>query len=135
MESIGILTNKRLDMNRSNLLLYCLLVTLCSFIGCGTTKSPDPLDSRTGWNICVGPDLDTFNSKSKTDYQAYIRSLGPQQPYQVGPIMVFADGTGRHAVRIEIFGDVPNVSRIHVLVYDTGNKRVKVVTFRHRHAS
>jgi hypothetical protein len=66
------------------------------------------------------------------DYQDYIQKLPPTESKFVGPIGFSEDGTGRHAVSVEIFEANKNSSWQHVLIYDKENKRIKVIKYGHR---
>jgi hypothetical protein len=63
----------------------------------------------------------------RDDYQAYIQALPLTQRGCIGNISLFEDGTGQHAVSIEIFENNRNAEWQQTLFYDKDNKRVNVV--------
>lgn len=90
--------------------------------GCDTLKpTPDPL---AGWHYY---DRTRVSQVITDDYQDYIQKLPPNQKGIVGDISFVEDGTGQHAVSIEIFEGYKNASWRHVLIYDKENKRIKVI--------
>ena len=111
--------------NRIKTFAPAFVMLMAMFIlgyGCNTSKlSPDPL---------VG-----FHAASKNpeqvivdDYQNYIKSLSPEEKTYMGPTQFFEDGTGQHAVRIEV--DLGGKDAwYHVLFYDKDNKRTKVIIY------
>jgi hypothetical protein len=81
-----------------------------------------------GWHFCFSQDPNKLNKAITVDYQDYIQTLPPKERQFVqGGISLFEDGTGRHAVKIEI--PYYGVWREHVLIYDKDNKRIKVTTY------
>ena len=58
----------------------------------------------------------------------YIKKLHPEHHY-IGDISFFEDGTGQHAVSIEVFKLGANASWRHVLFYDKENRRTKVIKY------
>ena len=80
-----------------------------------------------GWKILFSRDSDNLNQSIKDDYNAYIKALPSDERNGIGPIQFFEDGTGQHAVRIEIAQN--GTDWAHVLIYDKDNKRVRVVKF------
>jgi hypothetical protein len=61
------------------------------------------------------------------DYQDYIQKLPPEERKYVGGTNFFKDGTGQHAVEIEV--DLNGTAWNHVLIYDKNNKRIKVIKY------
>jgi hypothetical protein len=99
-----------------------LLAALFWQTGCAK-PAPDPL---TGWHFSS---LDNLNSNKliTDDYRDYISKLPQGESKFVGPIQFFEDGTGQHAVRIEIA--LNGTDWAHVLIYDKGSKRIKVIKY------
>jgi len=106
-------------------LIFCisLAVFVCGF-GCTSSKpAPDPL---AGFHFS---DLVNFqnNKAISDDFHAYINNLPPELRNGVGPMQFYEDGTGQHAVMVEIALD--GTDWAHVLIYDKDNKRVKVYKY------
>jgi hypothetical protein len=107
------------------LIFPILLAALVWTVGCAT-QTPDPL---TGWH---------FYSRTKVsqaitdDYQDYIQTLSLNRKQDVGDVSFFEDGTGQHAVSIEIFGKNKSASWHYAIIYDKENKRIKVIKYGYR---
>ncbi len=104
-------------------IVCCLLAMfLCGF-GCSSSKpTPDPL---AGWQK-------DYKSRPgdqiiEKDYKAYIQTLSPEEKKYMGGTNFFEDGTGQHAVRIEV--NLNGATWYHVLLYDKDNKRIKVIKY------
>ncbi|HXE41952.1 MAG TPA: hypothetical protein VN516_02920 [Candidatus Baltobacteraceae bacterium] len=114
-------------------LIFCSLLTmfLCGF-GCSSSKpTPDPL---AGWHFCFSQDPKDLGKIILADYQDYIQKLPPEEKKFVGTTHTFEDGTGQHAVRIEI--GLNGTWWEHVLIYDKDNKRIKLIKYTNgRYAS
>jgi hypothetical protein len=110
-------------INYSNHFGFAL--ALCSMVisGCSCSApkpTPDPL---VGFHAASkNPDQSVVD-----DYQNYIRTLSPEEQRRAGPILYFEDGTGQHAVDIEI--GINGTSWKHVLIYDKDNKRIKTIKY------
>ena len=98
-------------------------------IGCvgPSSKHPDPL---AGWKYMYLGQLDKVIVE---DYEAFIRTLPPEEriqvdKYSIGP---YEDGKGNHAVKFQIgkSGIFHGTFWDYVLFYDKDNKRVKVVKY------
>jgi hypothetical protein len=104
---------------------FCfLLAVFLGGFGCSSSRpTPDPL---TGFHVSDLKNLHS-NKAITDDYQDYIQKLSPEERKYTGPISFFEDGTGQHAVVIEVAlnGTVWN----HVLFYDKDNKRTKVMKY------
>ena len=111
-------------MNIIRLPIWILLAALLGGCGGCQTKTPDPL---AGWKVLFSRDYEKFDKAITDDYQDYIQKLPPKERNGVGPISYFEDGTGQHAVRIEIA--INGTDWAHVLIYDKNNKRIKVIKF------
>lgn len=109
-------------MSITRLAFSILLATFFWVAGCAT--QPEPL---AGWQPLFGRENEAENMVIKGDYQAYIQKMPSSQSGFVGPIQLFQDGTGQHAVRIEIARN--GTDWAHVLIYDKENKRVKVYRY------
>lgn len=115
---------------------FFLMLTAMLFLGfgCNTSKPmPDPL---VGWSVCVSQDPNKLDKAIKIDYQEFIQKLPPEEKNYVGGICLFEDGTGQHAVSIEVFANNDSTSWHYALIYDKDNKRIKVVKYGYsRHQS
>jgi hypothetical protein len=106
-------------MKTRQLLSILLVVSLSLTTGCGLLiHHPDPL---AGWSREIGHEPDPMITK---DYQDYIEHLPPEDRRSRGPVEVFADQTGRHAIRFET--GAKRTSHAHVLIYDENNNRTSV---------
>ena len=103
--------------------LTCLLLffALLWTVGCATWRS-DPL---TGWKVDLHyqPDQAIVN-----DYQDYFRHLPANEGNDVGLPLYLSDGTGRHAINVEVFVK-GNASWHYAFIYDSNNKRVSVTKY------
>jgi hypothetical protein len=91
------------------------------FAGCSSKPTPDPL---VVWHAASKNPVQTIVN----DYESYIRQLSPAEKKYMGPIMVFEDGTGQYAVRIET--DIGGKDCwYHILFYDKDSKRIKVIKY------
>ena len=103
-----------------------ICVMIISGCSCSAPKpTPDPL-AGFHWSSLVNLD----NNKSITDdYKAYIQTLSPEEKKYLGPspISYFEDGTGQHAVQIEI--GLNGTTWEHVLIYDKDNKRIRTIKY------
>jgi len=109
-------------MNASRFTSYVLLAAIFWVSGCAT-QTPDPL---AGWKV----DFDHQPSQTiVNDYQDYIQKLPPKESGYVGTIFFLKDGTGKHAVSIEIFSKYTNASWHYALIYDKENTRIKAIKY------
>jgi hypothetical protein len=131
--------------------LIFLLVAFVLVAGCASPKpTPDPL---AGWKSVapigckdgeMSATVDTLPGyKAITDdVQNYVNNLpvyhGPDYDpvtrrycYWIQKVTLFEDGTGQHAVKIEIplFGVYQN----YVLIYDKSNVRIRAIKFASGH--
>jgi len=105
--------------------MYTLLATFVLAIGCAApTPVPNPL---AGFSACFSQDLNKLDKAISDDYNAYIQNLPARERNSAGPVWLFEDRTGQHAVRIEIA--LNGTDWAHVLFYDKENKRVKTIKF------
>ena len=104
--------------------LLALLMATIWMLGC-TTSRPDPL---AGFHVSDLINLDS-NKAITDDCKGYIQKLSPEERKYLGPspIGFFEDGTGQHAVRIEI--PINGTWWQHVLIYDKDNKRIKTIKY------
>jgi hypothetical protein len=104
---------------------FLLAMFLCGF-GCSSPKpTPDPL---AGWQLDFSPPGPGDKIIEK-DYQDYIQKLPAKDKNYVGPIFYYKDGTGQHAVGMEIFVKGENASWHYLLIYDKENKRIKAIRY------
>ena len=99
-----------------------LIAMLVLGFGCNTSK-PDPL---AGWQIVHNYAPDPAIVK---DYQDYIQKLPAKDNNYVGSVFYYEDGTGQHAISMEIFVKGENASWHYVLIYDKENKRIKAIRY------
>jgi hypothetical protein len=112
-------------MNITRFAFFILLAASVCWTGCEMFAShTNPI---AGWKLCWSQDPSKLDKAIRDDYQDYINKLSPKERMWIGPIMLSEDGTGQHAVTIEIawYG----TDWDHVLIYDKNNKRVKVVKY------
>jgi hypothetical protein len=108
----------------NNLALVCLMLMPMFILGfgCNTSKpTPDPL---AGWQM-------DFNSQPdqmiEMDYQDYIQTLTPDERKFARAGHYYKDGTGQHALVVEIA--LNGTWWNHVLIYDKDNKRIKTIKY------
>jgi hypothetical protein len=103
---------------------FLLAIFLCGF-GCSSSKpTPDPL---AGFHASSLGNLDS-NKAITDDYKDYIQKLSPEEKRYIGVYGFYEDGTGQHAVKIEV--DLGGKDCwYHVLIYDKENKRVKAIKY------
>ena len=107
-------------------ILSAMMISGCS---CSTSKpTPDPL-AGFHWSSLVNLDN---NKIINDDYHDYINKLPAEQKGIVGDISFLEDGTGQHAVCIQIFEQNKNASWQHVLIYDKENRRIKAIRCGYR---
>jgi hypothetical protein len=93
---------------------------LCGF-GCSSSKpTADPL---AGFH----PASKNPDQIIEKDYQDYIQKLSPEERKFANVSGYFEDGTGQHAVQIEI--PLNGTWWFHVLIYDKDNKRIKTIKY------
>jgi hypothetical protein len=108
----------------SRLAVYILMMVVICGPGCvSPTPVPDPL---AGWKVELNHRPDQTIVK---DYQDYIQETLSGKGYFIDEnnIWFFKDGSGQHAIKIEI--PLNGVWREHVLIYDKDNKRIKVIKY------
>ncbi len=114
-------------MNITRFTSQILLAALVWTAGCiPFVHHSDPL---AGWKVLFSQDSNKLDKAIRDDYQDYIQKMSPKQRNHVGPIQLFEDGTGQHAVKFEVFENNTNASWQHVLIYDKENKRIKVIKY------
>jgi hypothetical protein len=104
---------------------FLMLMAMFLFgFGCNSSKpGPDPL---VGFHVSYLQNLDS-NKTITDDYKNYLHTLSPEDQKFAGPIFYYEDGTGQHAVRIEI--EYGGTIWEHVLIYDKDNTRIKTIKF------
>jgi hypothetical protein len=101
-----------------------LLAVVVMIAGCALQKpTPDPL---AGFHRSDVGNLDD-NKAITDDYEAYIQTLPAVEKKYSRVSGYYQDGTGQHAVQIEI----PLNGRwyYYILFYDKDDKRIKVVRY------
>jgi hypothetical protein len=107
-------------------LRFTFLILLGAFlwmVGCTTPPHPDPL---AGWRGCDVSHLYS-NNAIMDDFKSYIQTLSPDEQKFAGPMFYYENGTGQHAVRIEI--GINGTWWEHVLIYDKNDKRIKTMKY------
>jgi hypothetical protein len=111
--------------NAARSTLWVLLTALFLVIGCATTKpQANPLE---GWKLCWSQDLGKLDKAIQDAYHDYIQKLPAEERKHAGPLLLFEDGMGQHAISTEFALNGTDWS--HVLIYDNENKRVKVIKY------
>jgi hypothetical protein len=105
------------------LIFVVLALAVLGASGCATSNQ-NPLEA---WKILFAKDYERLDPAIREDYQSYIANLPRGEQNGVGPIAFFEDGTGQHAVKIEIASR--GTDWAHVLFYDKNDKRIKVIKF------
>ena len=101
------------------LLAAFILVSECA----NSKPTPDPL---AGFHVSSLGNLDA-NKTITDDYKNYIQTLSTEERKYLGTILFYEDGTGQHAVKIEI--GLNGTWWEHVLTYDKDNKRIKTLKY------
>jgi len=104
-----------------------LLLALVFAVGCETpVRKEDPL---AGWKVLLSRDSDKLDPAITADYKGYIQNLPARERYYVQDYNVWflEDGTGQHAVRIQI--PLNGTWWDYVLVYNKDNKRINVIKY------
>jgi len=112
----------------TNKFLFILVLTAAVIFGCRCSSlRQDPL---AGFHVSSLGNLDS-NKTITDDYKDYIQKLPSEQKGYIGTMFFYENGTGQHAVSIEIFEGGKNASWKHVLLYDKDNNRIKVIRYDH----
>jgi hypothetical protein len=108
-----------------------LFTSILVFCG-GCITPPDPLPASQGWRRLFAREYQKLDPAIAADYQKYIQELPLRERSQITEhsIHFFGNASGQHAVSFDIgkpalFGEV---FWTHALIYDTNNKRIKVIT-------
>jgi hypothetical protein len=121
-------TMKKIIKHVSSCLWLILILSATLFWGCSCETSkpiPDPLaDFKIDFNH--EPD-----KVIASDYQSYLQNLPLEEKKHAVVGHFFEDGTGRHAVRIEVA--LNGTDWAHVLIYDRDDKRIKVIKYASGH--
>jgi hypothetical protein len=114
----------------ANYFLFVLVLCITIVSGCSCTApkptkpTPDPL-AGFHWSSLVNLNA---NEAIKNDYNDYINQLSPQEQKGRGTILYWEDGTGQHAVQIEVLIGGKE-DWCHILIYDKENKRIKTIKY------
>ena len=117
-------------VNRLGFVLAVVLVSLVLAPGCATLSGRDPLE---GWTFLGGADLIgcPFGETIKDDYQSYIQDISENERRSVtdSAIDFYQGEDGRRAVRISTYGKgiIGQIRWDYILIYDSSNKRIKVM--------
>ncbi|HEX3856071.1 MAG TPA: hypothetical protein VHY30_02105 [Verrucomicrobiae bacterium] len=106
------------------IILPIFLAVFIGVVGCAT-QEPNPL---AGWHFSSLDNLHS-NKAIMDDFQDYIQKLPPKERNYVGSVFYFEDGTGQHAIDVEIFVKGQNASWHYAIIYDKENKRVKAIKY------
>jgi len=120
-------------------ILYSVAVVVACVWIVGCTAS-DPVKD---WKFCCISDPGTLdgsippdchiNQAIVDDYRAYARGVWPKdRDFFIASVMVYEDGTGRHAVRLELEPALREFQE-YFLMYGTNNVRVEVIKGKSRH--
>lgn len=108
----------------SNYFKFILAICAMVISGCScSAPKPEP-DPLAGWQKDFSPQLDPAIAK---DCQDYIQKLPPNERSLARINGYFNDGTGRHAVQIEVA--LNGTWWRHILMYDKANKQIKVIKY------
>jgi hypothetical protein len=107
---------------------FGFVLALCAIVisGCGCSASKPTPDPLAGFHMADLQHLDD-NKMITADYKAYIQTLSSEEQKRAGPILYYEDGTGQHAVDIEI--GINGTSWENVLIYDKNDKRIKTIKY------
>lgn len=103
--------------------MFVLLIAFIWASGCAFPRyKPVPTpDAIKGWKHC-----DHVDQAIIDDYQAFAHQVWPDGPtYLMAEVDLYEDGTGKHAVRIELGEQPKHID--YYLLYDTNNVRIKVI--------
>jgi len=106
-------------------LIYPILLAALVWTAVCASQTPDPL---VGWHVSSLNDLD-LNKAINDDYRDFIQKLPAKERDYVGTTDFFEDGTGKHAVSIDVFSNHTNAAWRYALIYNKDNKRIKVVKY------
>jgi hypothetical protein len=99
---------------------FALILLSAAIFGIAGCATPNPL---VGWRI----EFKKVDPAVEKDAEDYIRKLPPAEKKYAGWGFYYKDGTGQHAMVIEV--DLNGTAWNHVLVYDKDDKRIKVVKY------
>jgi hypothetical protein len=128
-----IVTVKPLRSLKPNRFIFYIALAVSTLFG-GCTFLLHPINSTfaphsnpiEGWHFSRLVNLHN-NRAISDDYHDFINKLPPKERKNAGPVFFFEDGTGQHAVQIEI--GLNGTSWRRVLIYDKNDKRVKAVKY------
>jgi hypothetical protein len=96
--------------------------------------SPEAISEQSnplaGWSLCPSQDPDILDKAVVNDYQSFIQRF--KGINAIGPIHLFEDGKGKHAVGFEVFERDKNASWQYAITYDVANRRIAVVKYGYR---
>jgi len=122
-----------------------IIICFASFYVQNNSPQPDPLIGwkelgSMGWNGLASPGdhLPPLSKAITDDYQDFINKLpirkdhaNHSESYWIDEVSVFEDGTGQHAVVIQI--PLDGTWWKHILIYDKNNVRIKTIKFASGH--
>lgn len=117
---------KQKAYSRQSIAFYCAALLLLLYVpGCALYRQPpDPLAE---WHIYGGG----IPQPITEDYQKYIGALPERERQFINGETFYKDDAGRFAVKIQI--PVYGTWKVHVLIYDNANRRVKVLRYNGGH--
>jgi len=112
-------------MNITRFIIFLAAFVLAA--GCVKPKpAPNPL---AGWQLDFSPPRPSDKIIEK-DYQDYIKSLPPQGPKVTALGHSYQDGSGQHAIMIDVF-EGGTASWTYIFIYDKDNRRINAIKYRY----
>jgi hypothetical protein len=102
----------------------CSILLAASVCGTGCEMSADQTNPIPGWQVDFKTEPSPVVEK---DYKDYIQKLPPDEKRSAHVSSWVKDGTGQHAIVIEVA--LNGTWWNHVLIYDKDDKRIKAVKY------
>lgn len=114
-------------MSKTRYISCVSLTALFLIVGCAT---PNAL---VGWKqvLSRGDDV-KLEEALRTDAINYMDTVVFKERRVSGPFWFYEDGSGQHAIGMEVFQKHENASWEYLIVYSKENKRVKVIKYGYR---
>lgn len=105
---------------------FGIVLALCVMVisGCSCSAPKPTANPLAGWHYSHNESVNSHKI-IVDDYKAYIQTLSPNEKNYARVNGFYGDGTGQHAVRIEI--DLDGTAWFHDLIYDKDDKRIKSI--------